>query len=165
MSRVLKCPELTCRRRESHVRGAFTVTHRRGREMLKWWKESERVRDEGRCCEWFFGSVLAGCCVEWERSNQQVYCRRNSSPWEAHPSDHTRALTAWRETRKEKPQSQHITKLLFPFILLLIVSVSFCFCHCRLNTYSDWFHQCFKWKTDSWLQYLGHFFHYVVVIV
>ncbi|KAJ8258881.1 hypothetical protein COCON_G00178930 [Conger conger] len=27
-----------------------------------------------------FESVLAGCCEERERSNQQVYCRRNSSP-------------------------------------------------------------------------------------
>lgn len=90
----------------SYIRGAFTVTDRWWREMLKWWKESERVM-EGRCCEWFFGSVLAGCCVEWERSNQQVYCRRNSSPWEAHLSDPAHALScppalrAWRETRKE----------------------------------------------------------------
>lgn len=30
-------------------------------------------------CGCFSGSVLAGCCEEWERSNQQVYCRRNSS--------------------------------------------------------------------------------------
>ena len=29
-------------------------------------------------CGCFSGSVLAGCCEEWERSNQQVYCRRNS---------------------------------------------------------------------------------------
>lgn len=54
--------------------------------------EGETARDGGQCCEWFFGSVLAGCCVEWERSNQQVYCRRNSSPWEAHPSDPAHAL-------------------------------------------------------------------------
>lgn len=51
------------------------------------------MMEGGQCCEWFFGSVLAGCCVEWERSNQQVYCRRNSSPWEAHPSDPTHAFS------------------------------------------------------------------------
>lgn len=47
--------------------------------------QEQKRRCVGRSgyCECFSGSVLAGCCEEWERSNQQVYCRRNSSPCKA----------------------------------------------------------------------------------
>lgn len=46
-------------------------------------KQVDRGMGGHGCCGCFSGSVLAGCCEEWERSNQQVYCRRNSSQWEA----------------------------------------------------------------------------------
>lgn len=49
------------------------------------WRRMKRHVKRSGYCECFSGSVLAGCCEEWERSNQQVYCRRNSSPWEACP--------------------------------------------------------------------------------
>lgn len=46
-------------------------------------KQKDRRTVGHGCCGCFSGSVLAGCCEEWERSNQQVYCRRNSSQYES----------------------------------------------------------------------------------
>lgn len=163
MSRVLKCPELTCSRRESHIYTRSLYSHRQMMARDAEEMEGERASD-GRALLW----VVLWQCLSWllcgVRTKQSASILPQKLVTLGGPSIRprsrtqlpTRTLSQERDKKSER-QSVHITRLLFPFILL-IVSVSFCFCHCRLNMYSDWFLKRFKWKTDSCLQYLWSLF-------